>query len=253
MVYITIVGSGNVARRLCHAFRNARIPINQILSSSTTGKKLAEDFNSQIISSPNEITDGSIVLLCIKDDSLKKSYLEKFKGNYLLCHTAGSVSIEVFGDRKKAGIFYPLQTLSADREIDFANIPICLEANNLKDLSILKILAKNISKDVRVINSEQRLQIHLAAVFVSNFANHLYKIAEDILKEKDISFDILKPLIKESARKIQILSPEKAQTGPALRKDKNVISKHLKLLDKHKEFQKIYKIISNSIIETYKA
>jgi len=80
LVYITIVGSGNVARRLCHAFRNARIPINQILSSSTTGKKLAEDFNSQIISSPNEITDGSIVLLCIKDDSLKKSYLEKFKG-----------------------------------------------------------------------------------------------------------------------------------------------------------------------------
>ena len=138
-----------------------------------------------------------------------------------------------------------LQTFSKDKTIDFSEVPFCLEAENEKDYQLLVKLAKSIGKKTYNVNSEQRKALHVAAVFVNNFTNHLYKIGNDICKENNVPFEILQPLIKETAAKIEELSPEKSQTGPAIRNDKKTIKNHLDLLNKEQEI--IYKILTKSI------
>ena len=138
-----------------------------------------------------------------------------------------------------------LQTFSKDKKVDFSEIPFCLEAENANDYKTLEIVAKAIGKKIYPISSEQRNTLHVAAVFVNNFTNHLYKIGNDICKENEVPFEILQSLIKETASKIETLSPEKAQTGPAIRNDKKTIKNHLNLLDKNQ--QEIYKIFTKSI------
>lgn len=246
-IKVSIVGSGNVATRLCYAFKDAEVEIVQLLSKSESGKNLSELFDIELITSPEEMVKTDVVLLCIKDDTLEDNYFSKFDKALFLCHTSGSVGLNVFKTRANAGVFYPLQTFSKAKEVEFQNIPLCLEAKQEKDLKTLEILSQYISNDIRIINSEERKQIHLAAVFVSNFVNHLYKIAEDLLKDNNLDFDILKPLIKETAEKVQFLNPNQAQTGPALRKDKKIIEKHLKMLGSRPDYQDIYNLISKSI------
>ena len=136
-------------------------------------------------------------------------------------------------------------TFSKDKKVDFNEVPFCLEAENKKDEEQLKELANLIGEKIYSINSEQRKALHVAAVFVNNFTNYMYNIGSDICKEHQVPFDILLPLIKETASKIETLLPEKAQTGPAIRNDKTTIKNHLDLLNK--EQQKIYKIITKSI------
>jgi len=246
---ISIAGSGNMATRLCYAFQDAGVDIVQLLSSSDSGKRLSGFFEIERVENPAELKPVDVVLLCIKDDALISEYLSQFPESLLLCHTSGSVSLDVFGKRKHSGVFYPLQTLSKNREVEFNNIPVCLEAEDKNDLELLQILASKISNDVRIINSKLRKDIHLAAVFVSNFVNHLYNVSEDLLTEKNIDFDILRPLIMETAAKVQTISPTDAQTGPALRRDHKIIDKHLELLSNHPEYQHIYNIFSKSIAE----
>ncbi len=248
-IRVSFVGSGNVATRLCYAFRDAGVEIFQLLSNSSSGKELSEVLDMELITTPKELKPVDVVLLCIKDDALIPDYLSQFPKNLLLCHSSGSVSMEVFENHKRAAVFYPLQTLSKTKEVEFENIPICLEAREKADLKLLTTLAKTISRDVRVVDSKERLQIHLAAVFVSNFANHLYKIAGDLLENSNIDFDILKPLIAETAAKVQMINPLQAQTGPALRHDEEVIKKHIDLLNPYPDYQKIYKLFSKSIAE----
>jgi predicted short-subunit dehydrogenase-like oxidoreductase (DUF2520 family) len=144
-----------------------------------------------------------------------------------------------------------LQTLSKHKEINFKEIPICIEAQNDIDLDFLKIVANSVSDKVFEINSEQRKALHVAAVFVSNFANHLYKIGNDICIKHDVPFEILSPLILETASKIKTLAPIEAQTGPAKRKDTQTINKHLSLLTDENQ-KEIYKILTKSIIDNDK-
>ena len=144
--------------------------------------------------------------------------------------------------------FYPLQTFSKNTEINFKTIPICIEAEEENDLKLLQKLGESISKKVVNISSNERAQIHLAAVFVNNFVNELYHISEDILKEKGLDFELLKPLISETAKKIEMLSPAKSQTGPAKRGDTATIEKHKSMI-KHKLQKKVYKSLTKSILE----
>ncbi|WP_322790497.1 Rossmann-like and DUF2520 domain-containing protein [Tenacibaculum tangerinum] len=143
------------------------------------------------------------------------------------------------------GVFYLLQSFSKDKEVNFNEIPFCLEAENKEDLQLLETLAKSIGKNIYHINSEQRKQLHVAAVFVNNFTNHMYKIGADICNEHRVPFEVLQPLIQETAQKIITLSPEAAQTGPAKRNDQKTIQEHLALLNT--EQKEIYKLITKSI------
>jgi predicted short-subunit dehydrogenase-like oxidoreductase (DUF2520 family) len=152
--------------------------------------------------------------------------------------------------KHKRGVLYPLQSFSKTTEMDFANVPICIETIDKKSYPTLKKVAVSLGSPTKRINSDQRRVLHLAAVFVNNFTNQLYRIGHEITESEGAEFDLLKPLILETAKKVQALSPYKAQTGPALRNDKKTIKKHLKHLE-NEQHKTIYELLTTSIQLTH--
>jgi predicted short-subunit dehydrogenase-like oxidoreductase (DUF2520 family) len=227
MISVLLVGKGNVASHLKTAFLNAdTIRVTQISSRQL-----------------EIIPQADITIIAVSDDAITE-VSSKIKNNFVV-HTSGSVAMNDLKNNSKKGIFYMLQTFSKDKIVDFSEVPFCLEAEHIEDYKLLEKLAKSIGKKIYSISSKQRKTLHLAAVFVNNFTNHLYKIGNDICKENKVPFEILQPLIKETASKIEHLSPKEAQTGPAIRNDKKTIQNHLNLLDQNQ--QKIYKTLTKSI------
>jgi predicted short-subunit dehydrogenase-like oxidoreductase (DUF2520 family) len=154
-------------------------------------------------------------------------------------------------NKNKRGVFYPLQTFSKSATLDFRNVPICIESTDKNDRKTLKKVAEALNSPCYLINSEQRQALHLTAVFVNNFTNQLYRIAHELTDEKNLEFDILKPLILETAKKVHYLSPYMAQTGPAKRHDKKTIKTHLKLLETHPNYKELYEKLTKSIQKTH--
>ena len=241
---ITIIGSGNVGSHLFKVFTEKRIHVSAIWSRTLSN---AEFINNEIATDKLDFSKSksNIFIVTVKDDAIN-SVLEKLKipRNAILAHTSGSVEMDVLKSKSSSyGIFYPLQTFSKNREIDFSEIPLLIEASNKQTFKELEILALMISKNVNEFNSEKRRQIHLAAVFASNFTNKLLGISKEVLAEQDIDLRILEPLVKETIKKSFELTPEEAQTGPAIRGDKKTIAKHLDMLNDNSENQKLYKLI----------
>ena len=227
MVSVLIIGNGNVATHLTNAFLKAdMIAITQI--------------NSREL---ENIPTADITIIAVSDDAIAE-VSSKIKNSFVV-HTSGSVSINSLKNNTKKGVFYPLQTFSKEKKVNFKKIPFCIETKNEKDYLLLETLAKSIGEKIYRINSDQRKSLHLAAVFVNNFTNHLYKIGNDICNIHNVPFEILHPLIKETADKIKTLSPKEAQTGPAKRNDLKTIENHLHQLNKNQ--QEIYKILTKSI------
>ncbi|AOW16441.1 hypothetical protein LPB03_02695 [Polaribacter vadi] len=227
MKSVLIVGKGNVATHLYNAFLNVdEIAVTQISSRTLT-----------------TIPKASITIIAVSDDAIAE-VSSKIKNDFVV-HTSGSVAMNDLKNSHRKGVFYMLQTFSKDKKVDFNEIPFCLEAENKEDYQLLEFLAKSIGQKIYTISSEQRKTLHVAAVFVNNFTNHLFKIGNDICNTNNVPFEILQPLIKETVLKIEKLSPKDAQTGPAIRNDKKTIKNHLNLLDKNQ--QKIYKILTKSI------
>ncbi|MCE9539162.1 MAG: DUF2520 domain-containing protein, partial [Bacteroidetes bacterium] len=199
-------------------------------------------------------TTADIYIIAVNDDAIiEVTKLLRLK-NKIVVHTSGSVEMNILKPiSKNIGVFYPLQTFSKNKTVDFNVIPVCLEANNKDTFKVLQTLAKSISSNVQKINSEQRKTIHLAAVFACNFSNHLYTIASSILASANISFDVLSPLIEETARKVKNTPPIEAQTGPAVRNDIKTINNHLKMLSDNKEYRQLYKLISKNISDLNKS
>ena len=167
-----------------------------------------------------------------------------------IVHAAGSVPMNILdGFSVNYGVFYPLQTLSKSRKVDFSTIPVCIEANHPSNLIKLQRLAERISTSVHQINSDERKTLHLAAVFVNNFVNHFYAIGAEILHNKKLDFNLLMPLIQETADKIKSLHPLEAQTGPAKRNDQTITDAHLKMLQNKPEFQKLYSFVTENIFQ----
>jgi predicted short-subunit dehydrogenase-like oxidoreductase (DUF2520 family) len=251
MIQVSIIGSGNVAQHLIQAFaKTTEIELVQVFSRKP---ELIFSLvpNHKIISDYNLLKAVDLIIIAVSDDAIAIVSAQITLKNQLVVHTSGSVSMDSLNSNNRKGVFYPLQTFSASKEIDFKLIPICLEATTRKDYQILEKVAKSISDVTYNINSEQRKALHVAAVFVSNFVNHLYQIGNELCLENDLSFEILKPLITETANKIQTLSPTQAQTGPAKRNDTQTIKAHLSFLtnDNQKE---IYKLLTKSIIDNGK-
>jgi predicted short-subunit dehydrogenase-like oxidoreductase (DUF2520 family) len=227
MISVLLIGKGNVGSHLYNAFLNADgITVTQISARNL-----------------ENIPQADLTIIAVSDDAIAE-VSSKIK-NDLVVHTSGSVSINDLKNDSRKGVFYMLQTFSKDKKVDFSEVPFCLEAENINDYKTLEIVAKSIGKKIYPISSEQRNTLHVAAVFVNNFTNHLYKIGNDICKENKVPFEILHSLIKETASKIETLSPEKSQTGPAIRNDEKTIKNHLNLLDKNQ--QEIYKIFTKLI------
>lgn len=249
---ITIIGSGNVATILSKVFVNKGFSINQVFSKSKINaeiliEKLAANQQIKITDNIAEIDDTSdIYIVCVKDDAIATVVNQILFKDKLIVHTSGSVDITVFNGFNQFGVFYPLQTFSKDKDTDVANVPFCIEGNTNQTTQLLIDLASSISKKVYEINSEQRKTLHLAAVFACNFTNYMYSIAEEITTKNNINFEVLKPLIQETAKKIEFQSPKEAQTGPAKRKDQQTINKHLAMLENNPN-KELYKLITDLI------
>ena len=249
MIKVIILGGGNVATHLAHVFIEAsKVRLVQIYNRNITAIEELKK-HTAITDNIQKIKKADIYLISVSDSAIDLVASKLKAANALVVHTSGSTSISVLKKHKHKGVFYPLQTFSKNRKIDFTNIPLCLEATDSKDLLLLEQLALQISKTYYTIDSKHRKKLHTAAVFINNFVNHLYFIGGEICKTNQIEPDILNPLLKETAEKALAITPYNAQTGPARRGDQSTIAKHLKDLSPNQ--QEIYKLLSQSIAKTY--
>ena len=251
MLNVVVIGSGNVAQHLIAAFKRA-VGIELVQVFARNKNSIIDLLNSDNITSDyRKLKSADIYIIAVSDNAISEvSDLLPFE-NRLVVHTSGGVSIDTLNDKNRKGVFYPLQTFSKNKEILFDEIPICLEAQQQDDLELLKKTALSISKNTYEINSNQRKSLHIAAVFVNNFVNHLYQIGHEICRNNNVSFEILKPLILETANKVMTLSPDEAQTGPAKRHDTQTINSHLNFLSDENQ-NEIYKLFTKSIIDNGK-
>ncbi len=252
---IVLIGAGNVATQLGLALKKSKHAILQVYSKHhSSANTLAKLLSCESTDLPEKINpDADIYIIAIKDDKIVQLVKQLKLKNKIVVHTSGSIDMAILQTlSKNYGVFYPLQTFSKNKKTNFDNVPICIEANNRDVFNELQQLAKSISNNVQKINSQQRKAIHLAAVFACNFSNHLYSIADNILTENKLSFELLKPLILETADKIENNTPAKMQTGPAVRGDKKIMKAQLKMLSGNKERQRLYKLLSQSIIVSSK-
>ena len=251
MIRVVIIGSGNVAQHLIKAFTKSNsIEIVQAFSRNKQNLENLID-SSKITSDLNALIDADLYIISVSDNAIAEVSHQLNLKNKLVVHTSGSISMTDLENKNRKGVFYPLQTFSKNAVVNFEAIPICLESENNDDYKLLETVAKSISDKVFNINSNQRKALHVSAVFVNNFVNHLYKIGNDICIENNIPFEILQPLITETANKITSLSPNEAQTGPAKRNDTQTINTHLQFLSDENQ-KEIYKILTKSIIDNGK-
>lgn len=248
MITMAIIGSGNVAQHLIQAFTKS--PDIELVQVFSRNKEALSHFiiKEKIISDFSKLKDVDVYLLAISDNAIMDVSKQIPFQNKFVVHTSGSVAMTDLDGKNRKGVFYPLQTFSKNKVVNFKHVPICLETQNDADYKVLETLAKAISENVYNIQSDQRKALHVSAVFVSNFANHLYQIGNKICEEHQVPFTILIPLIQETANKVLTLSPEEAQTGPAKRNDTQTINSHLTFLSDENQ-KEIYKLLTKSIID----
>ena len=246
MIKVVLIGSGNVAQHLIQAFAKSKeIEVSQVFSRQK--ETITPLFDScKITDNYNDIVEANLYITAVSDDSIAKVSLQLPFTNRLVVHTSGSVPIDSLDTKNRRGIFYPLQTFTKGKEVDFSQIPICLESEDETDFNLLEKVAKAISNNAFKSNEKQRKALHISAVFVNNFVNEMYRIGNEICEENKVPFEILKPLILETVNKVMKLSPSAAQTGPAKRNDTQTIEAHLGFLS-NENHATIYKILTQSI------
>lgn len=246
MITVSILGSGKVAHHLIlNILEQDGLFLQQIYARNPheITNLISNDI---IVTNINDLKPADLFIITVSDNAIEDVSKSISLKNQLVVHVSGTIPMDAIQNTNRKGVFYMLQTFSKDRKVDFSQIPFCIEASNQPDFLLLEKVALCFSEKVYKINSKQRKAIHLAAVFVNNFTNHMYVLGEEICKENDVPFEILKPLIAETANKIKVLSPQNAQTGPAARKDQNTIEQHLKLLNDNNK-KEIYQLITQSI------
>lgn len=249
---ITLVGSGNVATHLGAAFKNAGHQIVQVYSrNSDNAALLAYHLKADAISNLADVNpDTDLFVISIKDDVIEEVASSLAVHQKPVVHTSGATSLATLQKyTTKAGVFYPLQTFSKSKEVNFKTVPMCIEASNEDLENLLKQLASTISNSVYTVSSEQRKILHLAAVFACNFPNYLYHASQQLLAQHQLDFNLLRPLILETADKVQQHLPAAVQTGPAVRNDQKTMTAHLTLLNGNEEQTTIYNLLSQAIIK----
>lgn len=250
---ISIIGSGNVANHLAQIFFEKNLRIVEIYSRNyVEGKKLANKIDANYISDIKSVgLNTDIIIMAISDDAIPEVCKKLNLDNQILAHTSGIANSEDLKvATKNYACFYPLQTFTKGTSVEFDNIPILINASNSQTLSELKTIAYKISKTVEEISDIERQKLHLSAVMVNNFTNHLYTLASNYLIKNDIDFNLLKPLIQETVKKISNSNPIANQTGPAKRNDIKTIEKHFSLIE-DEDLLEIYRILTKSIYDTH--
>lgn len=268
MIEVNIIGTGNVAWHLAKAFAAQNNAVVMQVAGRTVETLVAFEPLCHKTVTLDQLTPADVTIIAVNDDSISEVATAIPFENQLVVHTSGFTGMDVLGNvmvggsalsrkhntqksKNRAGVFYPLQSFSKDDvSLDFSEIPIFIETEDEKDEKTLRTLAEIISNAVQSINSEQRRQLHLAAVFANNFTNHCYTLAEELCKTSDIPFEVLHALLKKTTQKAIENGPTKSQTGPAKRDDKRVIKAQQELLKDpmHKE---IYTTITQAITDFY--
>jgi predicted short-subunit dehydrogenase-like oxidoreductase (DUF2520 family) len=256
---VSFIGAGNLAWHLAPALDNTDFAVREVYSPS---KKHATEIVSRLYeASVMDSLDFSasasrIFIIAVADDAIEEVAQEiVLPDNAFLVHTSGSrpLSVLEYAGTENTGVFYPLQTFTKGKKMDFKETPVFIESTNSETEKMLMNMAKAITKNVRKISSETRLALHVGAVFASNFVNHMLTISQEILKDKKLDFELLKPLIVETVNKSLSIKPDKAQTGPARRGDLEILDSHTEYLEEQGDEQiaEIYKLISQNIIDRY--
>jgi predicted short-subunit dehydrogenase-like oxidoreductase (DUF2520 family) len=248
---MVVIGSGNVAWHIIRAFQGTGVQVLQVLArNKKSARHFSRQFNIPYITEARELNrQADIYILAVKDDQIPEAASVLHLEDQFLVHTSGFTPMDVLnGFSRDHGVLWPLQTLTAEKEVSYAEIPFFIEANTRENEERLMEFAKRVSACVMLTDSQVRQRIHLAAVVASNLTNHLYAISAAILDRQDIPFSVLAPLIRETASKAAGSHPLTSQTGPAARKDMKVIRQHLELLRDEPAFYDIYKLISENII-----
>ena len=251
-----ILGAGNMATNLAYAYRKASVRIDCIYShtrehAAELAQRVGVECFTDDLADVNRVLQAGaaeqVVLYCLKDSVLPEVLGKIHAPEALHLHTAGSMGVEVFdADKPHAGVLYPFQTMSKDRVLDFAELPVFVEAVRKEDLPAIQQLAARISRKVYPADSATRRRLHVAGVFANNFTNCMYAIAAEVLKPTGLPEDVLLSLIDETAAKVHTMPARQAQTGPAKRFDENVMQAHLSLLNDENE-RAIYKAVSENI------
>ena len=250
---IVLIGAGNLSTHLGKALHAAGHDMVQVFSRTMlSAETLASLLDAEPLTNMAQVRDDADVYIFLVKDSALEQLISQLCGGEkkVFLHTAGSMPMSVFrGKALHYGVLYPMQTFSKQREVDFSIIPCFIEANDEFALKQIEGLAGQISHRVFQLSSEDRKYLHLSAVFACNFANHCYAASQELLQQHGIPFDVMLPLIDETAAKVHGMTPKEAQTGPAVRYDENVIDKQIQLLENQPYFQKIYDCMSKSIHE----
>lgn len=249
---IVIVGAGRIAWHLGKRLKSKGLPVVQIISRSAEhAEALGESLHTPWTDSPAELLpDADWIILAVRDDAIEEvaATFAPFVQNSLVTHTSGGTAGALLAPYfERYGVFYPLQSFSLEHTPVWSKIPFCVDAQSDEDVLFLKKIAKTIGNLVYRVTDEQRAQLHVAAVFANNFANRCFAIAEKILDEKDLPFELLHPLMEETLAKALQDSPARMQTGPAMRGDVDTVRRHLNLLAENPEWQEIYRELSENI------
>jgi predicted short-subunit dehydrogenase-like oxidoreductase (DUF2520 family) len=246
---ISIIGTGNVAFHLGSAFLDRGIQIKSVFGrNSDNASQLANLFKSEVCSSIASI-EGDLILICVSDDAIK-SIIEQLPINLKIAYTSGALELQQFSQHKNIGVLYPLQTFSKNRTVEIFEVPFLIEANSVDFAQELFDLAWQISRKVSFASSSERKVYHLAAVWMNNFTNHLIYQSKEILDKRELNWEYLLPLLKETVNKLDSMNPYDAQTGPARRNDQTIIHQHEEMLSGTPK--EIYTQLTKSIIDIYK-
>ena len=244
---LSIVGIGNVGSHLYDAFKQENIEVTHVFSRSQPSEDILD--SSEWVNDLGQLPSGQLVLVCVPDD-LISSIISEIPADCPIAYTSGSVELNQLHERDELGVFYPLQTFTKGSPINVFEVPFFIEARSTDFASKLFDLAWVISRKVSYASSAERKKLHLAAVFINNFTNHLAHISKSYLDHQNLDFEHLKPLLKETARKLESQDPIDIQTGPARRNDKEIIQDHIDALEDPLQ-KEIYRLLSKSIHQTY--
>lgn len=256
-IFVSFIGSGNLAWHLAPALDNMGYVVREVYSPNPNhAEALTERLYQAEVKATLDFStsDSKVFIIAVSDDAIADTAREIIlPEDAILVHTSGSQPISQlqYAATQHLGVFYPLQTFSKSKKLDFKDIPIFIESYTEEAEQALMQIAESISKEVRKIGSEERKALHVAAVFASNFSNHMLTIAKEIMQQNSLDYDWLKPLITETINKSMYIGPEEAQTGPAKRADLNVLDIHLEFLKEQQGIAEIYKVISQHIIDTH--
>jgi len=255
--FVSMIGSGNLAWHLAPALDNSGFVVKEVYSHNP---QHAEELTERLYQAEVKATldfstsDSLVFILAVSDDAIEQIAQEIIlPDDAILVHTSGSQPIKLleFAATTNLGVLYPLQTFSKSRKVDFKKIPLFVETHTEETEKVLMQIARAIGKDVFKIGSEERKALHIAAVFASNFTNHMLTVSKEIMQQNSLDFDWLKPLITETVNKSLYLGPDNAQTGPAKRGDLDILDSHLEFLSQQESIAEIYKVVSQHIVDTH--